>query len=233
LNLGAHIAVVDRAFPSPGGADRARVDGDDRGATLLGSALPDLATIGRFRLLGSTDHTALADGIALHHLTDDVFHRHPWFTARNRELTAALTERGVARGPAMACSHVGIELLLDGRLTVEGQIRAAYDDAFAAVAPLRERLVPLVPTARQDEWSVFLHRLTGRSAPPDYVDPHAVATRLHHILARRPRLALPDHQIDLVAHELADRRASVAETALDLVADIAATIAATHRPTPR
>lgn len=216
MNLGAHIAVVDHAF-STGRAGRS----DDDAARLLGSALPDLATIGRFRLLGSTDHPATADGIALHHRTDDLFHGHPWFTQRNRELTDTLGAAGIARGPAMACSHVGIELLLDGRLTAEPDIQEANDDAFDVISPLRDQLLPLVPTARQSEWSDFLRRLSDRPGPPDYRNPEAVAARLHRILVRRPRLALPDEQVGIVAAALASRQGSIDDTALDLVADIA------------
>jgi len=226
VNLGAHIAVVDKAV-----RDESLVEGatdgrfsDDHDALLLGSALPDLATIGRFRLLGSTDHPAVTAGITLHHRTDDLFHRHPWFTQRNRSLTAHLGDAGVARGPAMACSHVGIELLLDGQLTAETGIRAANDAAFDAVGPLRDRLGPLVTRERQAEWLAFLDRLSARPGPPDYVDPQAVAERLHHILASRPRLALPRHQIDLVTRALAERQASIAATAFALVADIAAAL---------
>ena len=172
MNLGAHIAVVDEAFPSDGSDGVRSVSGDgNHAARLLGSALPDLATVGRFRLLGSTDHAAVRDGIALHHRTDDLFHRHPWFTERNRELTGALTESGVARGPAMACSHVGIELLLDGRLTAEAEIASANDAAFAAIGHLHAHLIPLVPSGRQAEWAAFLDRLSNRSAPPRLREP--------------------------------------------------------------
>ncbi|MGI9616061.1 MAG: hypothetical protein ACR2QO_24320 [Acidimicrobiales bacterium] len=224
MNLGAHIAVVDHAFAADG-AERS----DDDAARLLGSALPDLATIGRFRLLGSTDHAATTDGIALHHRTDDLFHGHPWFTQRNRDLTDTLTEAGVARGPAMACSHVGIELLLDGRLTAEPDIREANDDAFAAIAPLRDRLISLVPPTRQREWSDFLDRLSDRPDPPDYRDPETVAVRLHRILATRPRLALPNHQIGVVTTALAARQTSIANTAIELVADIAQRLPAARK----
>ena len=226
MNLGAHIAVVDEAFPSDSAGGARSVSGDgDHAARLLGSALPDLATVGRFRLLGSTDHAAVRDGIALHHRTDDLFHRHPWFTERNRELTGALTESGVARGAAMACSHVGIELLLDGRLTAEAEIASANDAAFAAIGQLHAHLIPLVPGGRQAEWAAFLDRLSDRSAPPDYENPQSVARRLHRILAHRPRLALPHHQIDVVATALAARQESIATTALDLVTDIASRLA--------
>lgn len=221
MNLGAHIAVADRAVPLLSSPDADPVANDEHAARLLGSALPDLATIGGFRLLGSTDHAAVSAGIDLHHRTDDLFHRHRWFSSRNRDLTGALTEAGVDRGPAMACSHVGIELLLDGRLTAETDIRAAYDVAFRAISFLRAELLTLVPPARRSEWSAFLHRLADRTEPPDYADPHRVAIRLHRILTRRPRLALPEAQIEIVAIALAERQRSIAETALDLVADIA------------
>ncbi len=219
MNLGAHIAVADRATPID--RPRGRRGGGGHAARLLGSALPDLATIGRFRLLGSTGHAAVSAGIDLHHRTDELFHRHRWFSTRNRELTNALIGAGVGRGPARACSHVGIELLLDGRLAAEPEILVAYESAFRVIGSVRDELLPLVPTAHREAWAAFLDRLTDRTEPPDYTDPHTVATRLHRILTHRPRLALPEAQIETVATALAEQQPSIDETALDLVADIA------------
>ncbi len=222
MNAGGHIAVAAKAFATGNlhGAEHRESD-PSRAARLLGAALPDLATIGRFRLLGTTAHRSVAHGIDLHHRTDDLFHRHPWFRDRNRELTAHLAESGLARGPSMACSHVGIELILDGRLLAETDNATANEDAFDAIVDVRDELAPLVSEDKRDRWMMHLDRLAEHRLPTDYHDPEAVAARLHRILAARPRLALDQKYVAIVAEALADRKDDIDNTALDLVVELA------------
>lgn len=221
MNAGAHIAVADRTL------DHRAEAAAERAAALLGAALPDLATMGRFRLVGTTTDAAVTRGIALHHRTDDLFHSHPWFRERNAELTAELQAAGLDRGPAMACSHVGIELLLDGRLGQEAVVRAANGAAFDAIEDLGPALGDLVRPDIRTRWLHHLGRLSRHRLPDDYGDPQAVAHRLFRILSTRPRLALPAEGIDDVAGALAARKASIDVTALALVEELADELAAT------
>ena len=127
MNFVGHIEVARRLPGAPRAPGEPSAGfagpGGERAGYLVGAALPDFAAMGRFRLssaaaadgpVGERSRVGLRRGLEVHHRTDDAFHRHRWF----REASVAVTERlqadGVARGPAMACGHVGVELLLDG-----------------------------------------------------------------------------------------------------------------------
>ncbi len=219
MNIASHIAVADLALDG-------RLTATARAGHLLGSALPDLAGMARFRLLGSTDDGPVDDGIAVHHRTDDLFHRHPWFSTRNRTIHDELRGAGLARGPAMACGHVGIELLLDGAILSDDHVAGACGAALAAIEPRRDALGDLVTEpGRHADWQHHLSRLAAWRLPDDYDDPWAVAARLERILARRPRLALPPNRIPLVAETLAAHQPGIAATARDLITELAAELA--------
>ncbi len=215
MNLGSHIAVAKYLHP-----------GQPR--IWLGAALPDIATIGRIRLLGSTDDEEIQAGIALHHQTDDAFHRDPWFTSRQRRLTDSLRGAGLERGPTRAVAHVGPELLLDGALLQQSDLRDTINLALTQISPSSSILAPLVEGDSTD-WLDHLHRFTGGGIPTDYHDPSAVAARLQRILAHRKRLAFSTNQIDLVAGELAVEADHITRTALDFVADLGEQIASSHQ----
>ncbi len=212
--MGAHIAVAMAA-------------GRDDPAERLGSALPDVAGMGRFRLArGGGAHgceaAALSSGIRLHHRTDDVFHGHRWFVARQAEVHDDLTAAGFSRGPALACAHVGVELLLDGALLDDGPTAEVIGATFAAIDELREPLGALVEPASEADWQTHLTRFTGGAVVEGLDDPAEVARRLERILARRPRLAFAPRQLPHLVDVLARRLPAVADGAHTLVADLAA-----------
>ncbi|MEM9134095.1 MAG: hypothetical protein AAF962_24780 [Actinomycetota bacterium] len=216
MNAGGHIAVAHRL---------GTFDGDDDSGVNLGAALPDLASIGHFRLRGSTDDDAVSHGIDLHHRTDDAFHQHPWFTGRNRELADRLGADGVGRGPARACSHVGIELLLDGELLRDPTHQAASADAYNGILDRLDDLESLVEAEHRARWRLHLTRVAERHLPDYYDDPQAVAALLHRILSARPRLALPTEHVPVVAAALADVQPDIAATATDLLGQLRAEVA--------
>lgn len=216
MNAGGHIAVAHRL---------GTFDGDDDTGVNLGAALPDLAAIGHFRLRGATGDEAVTHGIDLHHRTDDAFHQHPWFAERNRNLADRLGADGVGRGPARACSHVGIELLLDGELLRDQTHQQASTEAFNGIMDRLDDLGELVEADHRDRWRRHLSRVSERHLPDFYDDPDAVAALLHRILSARPRLALPAEQIPTVATALADLQPDIAATATDLLAQLRADVA--------
>ncbi len=202
MNLGSHIAVAKYLHP-----DQPRI--------WLGAALPDIATIGRFRLLGSTDDEEIQAGIALHHQTDDAFHRDPWFTSRQRRLTDSLRGAGLERGPTRAVAHVGPELLLDGALLQQSDLRETINQALEQINIDSSALEPLVDVdagADACDWLSHLHKFAGGGLPTDYHEPPAVAARLQRILANRRRLAFATNQIDLVAGELTTEAEGIHQT---------------------
>lgn len=212
MNLGAHIVVAVAA-------------GRDDPAERLGSALPDVAGMGRFRLNrdpAGGGAGALDAGILLHYRTDDLFHGHRWFVARQAEVHDELTAVGFGRGPALACAHVGVELLLDGVLLGDEATAEVVHHTFAAIDGLRDPLGALVSPDDEPGWQVHLSRFTGGGAVAHLDDPTEVARRLQRILAHRPRLAFAPRQMPHLVEVLTCRLPVVAEGAHTLVADLAA-----------
>jgi hypothetical protein len=214
VNFGGHVAVAARHAP-------------ERPRFWLGSALPDFAAMGRFRLLGSCAIAEVADGIAFHHRTDTAFHGHSWFTGRMAALRNSLDTDGLSRGAARAVAHVGPELLLDGRLLLNDDqpMRFAIDE----IAPLIEQLLPLVDSEAQTAFAEHLHRVVEYGTPTNYHQPSEVATRLHRILTRRPRLTFDESQLTVVELRLTAIQPSINDTALDLVDELVDQLAKTQR----
>ena len=127
MNLVGHVAVALRP-----GSTRPSTD------FLVGCMLPDLAAIAR-RAHGQARRATSGGGVAFHHACDAVFHESEWFRATNRDVRDALLDAGVDLGPARACSHAGVEMLLDGALVAE-----RTDRAFARAG----RSLPSTPTPR-------------------------------------------------------------------------------------
>jgi len=168
---------------------------------VLGSMLPDFATMARTRLTLSAgrEPSALGQGIALHHRTDDVFHGAPVFTTLLQETLEELTASGVARGTARAVAHIGVEMLIDGELIREAGVQGAYIRALEASDDL-------APSFREplgaERFELLRKRLLALGPPHDYRDPEAVLTRLGHVLAGRPRLAIDASARPLVLRSL-------------------------------
>lgn len=214
MNFVGHIEVAGRLRTASGPATP---------EFLIGSALPDFAAIGRFRLTEAATEASpgLADGLNVHHRTDDSFHRHSWFREANEAVTDRLQALGVARGPAMACGHVGVELLLDGLLLDrDDALRGRVEQSMAAVGDPALGLRSLVADEHRDRWADHLVRIARWPLPLDYREPAAVARRLARILSARPRLALPDHQIDQVTFALTEQQPRLEAGADALINDL-------------
>ncbi len=207
MNLGGHIAVAAKLSESPD--------------VWLGAALPDVGAMGRFNLLGDDPQGDIADGIALHHATDDLFHGHDWFKGHQANLFAALTEAGVKRGAAKAVAHVGPELLLDGELLGNQAMKDQINAGMARLLPNIDSVEVLVQPQKRKDWRLHLGRVARRGAPTFYDDPHQVALSLERILSGRPRLALDPRHVELIGHLLAEVHPEIQETGLALVDDLA------------
>ncbi len=227
-----HLALVHLDGAGPGrtpGAVESSVPDPDGGAVpyLVGSALPDFAAMGRFRLTGRPGDEGVRAGIELHHRTDDAFHRHPWFRSNSTAVAEQLEARGLSRGAARACGHVGIELLLDGHLLAgRPALRTSTQRALRSAGEPRLGLVVAVEEHQRPAWRDHLDTLSSWSLPEDYGEADAVAERLRRILARRPRLAFGDDEVHLVGRVLAERKPTLEAGTDELVADLAETLAA-------
>jgi acyl carrier protein phosphodiesterase len=179
---------------------------------VLGAALPDLAPMAGVRVARANLDGALGAGVRCHLRADVAFHAHPAFRAGSRALRHALADRGVVSGPARAVGHAGWELLLDGTLVGSGT-----EEVFQRAMTVGERASSAMAEEDRSRWTAFLRRARTPGGLR-YDDPRWVADRLHSMLARRPRLRLPDDQVATVADVLArhvDAVLSAAPVVLD------------------
>lgn len=149
---------------------------------VLGAMLPDLATMAGVRRPVAQD-AVIAAGVAFHHRTDAAFHGSPTFERLTHAGSRALQDAGIARGPALAASHIAIELFLDASLAVDAALVADY------AAALRSELV-LGDEAHTLALAKLRLRLHDAGAPHWYAELDEMVPRLERILSRHPRLAL-------------------------------------------
>lgn len=181
------------------------------GGRVLGAMLPDFATMSRARLAEARD-AEVADGIALHHETDRVFHRLPVVVALMRELDERLERAGCARGPRRAVAHIGVELLLDGVLVGDTAYRESYLAGLAHdAAGVRWR-----DPGDDARFAVLLARLRSYGVPDDLRRADDIAARLQRMLAHRPLLAPSASDLVAIRSSLAAHQPRV-EVAADTV----------------
>jgi hypothetical protein len=102
---------------------------DEGPAFVLGSMLPDLcAMVGMDCPRGNNGD--LNAGIEFHLSTDSLFHQTEMFTSHNRRALAELRTLGISRGPARACAHMGVEMLIDAVLAEQHEYLEAYREAL-------------------------------------------------------------------------------------------------------
>jgi hypothetical protein len=184
---------------------------------VLGAMLPDLASMAGVRRLVPRDDV-IATGVAFHHRTDAAFHGCPTFERMTHDGSRALQDAGIARGPAMAASHLAIELLLDGSLADDAPLVADY------TAALRSELV-LDDAAHTVTLGRLCARLHDAGAPRWYGVLDEMVPRLERILSRHRRLALvPDDREPLHAW-LVDVHPQVVQVAGDLLDELRARLA--------
>lgn len=192
-----------------------RGTGDDAAPYAFGSMIPDFVGMARARVL-EVDHDATAEGVALHHETDDVFHNSPVFTALMEETRHELESAGVRRGTSLAVGHVGAELLLDGWLLARdrergGHVGALYESALAA----GETLCPRI-RFRSDEGEARMRALLGRLRTYGLEGHEAVDVileRLERALGGRERLRILPNDRDAVRAALIRCQGAVHEQA--------------------
>ncbi len=208
MNLGAHITIAAELFDDP--------------LIHLGSALPDVATIGGFRMVPGSGTGPIGEGIAFHHATDTEFHSHGWFTSRQKTVFDDLTAAGVGRGAARASAHVGVELLLDGELFggAHGQVRNDAVVAAFGLAVDAADTEQLVPDEMQPDWQHHLGQLHRWRSPNYFRDPAGVAKRMEVILSARPRLAMGPDDVAKVTIALAGIQPSISETSEEFLAEM-------------
>lgn len=200
-----------------GHATIALTEGERRGdpGYVLGSMLPDFASMARMRLAG-VDDPSIEAGVALHHRTDDAFHGAPTFIRLMGEAQDELEATGMKHGSAMAIAHVGVELLLDGCLVERLGVDPSYYAALETTdAPIRWR-----HEEGTTRWEFMRRRLRAAPIPDGYRDPQFVAERLVRILSDRPRLALDERERSTVFGWAEGARAPIAAAADGLMDEV-------------
>jgi hypothetical protein len=187
---------------------------------LLGAMLPDLTSMLGFGVPSSSD-PLLHEGIQFHHTTDAAFHGAGRFVAMCSDGVRSMSAVGMRRGSARAIAHVGIELLLDGRMSADEHARAAYGSALRSAVEERwsERL-GLASEEQRTKMHQGLARLEHAPIPEGYKDPAFVVDRLQAILARRPRLALVPGEAEIAAEYIRSADVSLAESWRELLEQV-------------
>lgn len=181
---------------------------------VLGAMLPDFSGMLRLRP-ASTSHPRIAAGMDLHHRTDELFHDHPAFRTLVAHSVDDLTARGLARGPARAAAHVGVEILIDGTLAEDETARRAYlaalDDAPS--------FIDVVHFDGDDGARLqrLCRELRARDVTPEHSSPAIVALRVERALSARPRLRLAAGDERRVAEWAASSRQPARSAALHIV----------------
>ena len=213
MNFVGHIATGLRATSA-----------DAPGAFIIGTALPDFASMAKLRL--TERHGALAEGIAVHHSTDRAFHSHEWFLDVVSTLRESLRCDGLPDGASRACAHVAPELLLDGVLIDEPVVARGVDRVYEALANPAADVVALVAPPTRQRWRSHLINVTARLDPYGYRDTQVVAERLHAIASRRPRLSFDADSVKVVAARLQQLQPDVQASAQTVLGDVSSAVAA-------
>jgi acyl carrier protein phosphodiesterase len=191
VNYFGHAAVASWDAPSP--------------AKSLGAMLPDFATMSGARLAPDQPDAVIAEGVALHHRTDAVFHQAAPVLALMRELDARLDKLGCRRGPRRAVAHIGTELLLDATLLTD----LAYRDSFLSAFTLEPGLVAWREPEDPSRFAVLVARMRTYGVPDDLTKIESITHRLQRMLAHRPLLAADASDLRAIATALADHRPRV------------------------
>jgi hypothetical protein len=206
MNVVAHLVVAGRVTGLDPDADE-----------VFGAVLPDLASMAGLRIDRAQLPAGVAAGVAVHHRTDACFHGHPWFVAAMRDDAADLRRAGLPRGPSRASAHVGIELLLDGVLLDDSRVRGSVE---AFVASLDVDRLGEGGVAHRAGWERLFARMGDGSLADAYGSAEAVADRVDHALARRPRLALDAIHRPTLVDQLASRQVDVHRVAAAVVDEV-------------
>ncbi len=216
MNFLAHCALALEHDPSP--------------RFVLGSMLPDFAAMAG-RRIGRLDDAVVAAGVRFHMSTDDAFHA----TRAFRDLIGwsrdELRAEGLPRASALAVSHVGAELFLDGWIAADRRIVEAYHDALEldALDAADDAWRPgrtSSPETDERSWREHRERLLASPLPDGYRDAGFVAARLAVILARRPLLRLDAAGERVVASHAASLRDRTWQHAERLLAQTRSTLQA-------
>jgi hypothetical protein len=168
---------------------------------VLGAMLPDLVMMAGVAAPRTFLDQDLNLGLLFHIETDALFHNTRAFIELNRRALSDLRARGVSRGPARACAHIGVEMWIDAELAKDDDTHFAYRSALQQIAHSRHVLLPLPEEESERAVQLCEHLLTaGRGV----FQPSAerFAFRLARTLSTRPPLAPSAEELRVIADYL-------------------------------
>lgn len=170
-------------------------------AFVLGSMLPDLLPMAGLNGPRAYHDHSVEEGHLFHLATDAVFHATQTFVGLNRSVLHSLRELGVSRGPARACAHIGVEMLLDAELVRNDRFLAAYESALSSAIEAPHLLAPLLPTDLTQARHLCEH-LYERGGDVFATSAERFSLRLGRTLASRPRLSPTTAELQIVSDYL-------------------------------
>jgi hypothetical protein len=170
---------------------------------VLGAMLPDLLPMARVRDTETFDDSELALGVQFHLQTDSLFHETEAFITLNREALKELRSQGISRGPARACAHMGVEMLIDARLAEERNFHDGYLEALASGAGDPLLFGPHKREAGERVRALCDH-LAEKGKGIHAATRERFALRLGRTLENRPRLRPTESELVKIADYLCD-----------------------------
>jgi hypothetical protein len=189
-------------------------------AFVLGAMLPDFATMIGERV-PKVAHDGLESGVAFHHETDRVFHDSSVFRELERSARQELRALGVSRPSALAIGHIGVEILIDARLTIDEVAIASYLASLEAGRP--DDLGAQIKWATDEaigHYGTLSSVLRDRGVTRGPVDPSTVTFRVARALSSRPRLRLDPSAEPLVAQWVAVSAPKIADAVPALLHEV-------------
>lgn len=148
------------------------------------------------------DDPDLARGVEFHLETDALFHQTPTFIELNQNALNELRKRGVSRGPARACAHIGVEMLIDAVLIRDKTALREYQGALRIGAE---------PSSLFGSQSLFCSQvqrlckeLAERGEAAHLTSHERLVFRLGHTLRNRTRLCPTPQELDTIAKYLSE-----------------------------
>ena len=172
---------------------------------VLGAMLPDFLAMLGGRLQnkrgGGFIREQLANGVDFHLKTDAVFHQAPVFVAMNRRALIELRQLGVSRGPARACAHIGVEMLIDAHLIQRKDLYDQYLLALRAGARSDDLFACDGPNHR-GRLSALCQHLANRGAEVHEASAQRFEVRLKKTLEHRATLRPSETELTLISKHL-------------------------------
>lgn len=176
--------------------------------------LPDLCAMARRPCLHQNG-ADVDEGHAFHLATDAVFHQTEMFIHHNHRVLSELRTIGISRGPARACAHMGVEMLIDAQLTTNASYLDAYLDALRWGAaqlsqPDQSELAQHWSPSDRTSFAELLLVLVDRGRAVFEASQQRIHDRLLGALRHRPRLSPSPPELLKIAHTLASDQLVVA-----------------------